>query len=159
MPPGGDEPSKNTTARKTMKVSSITKTPALPPPFPCHMVHPLSANTTNQDSSGGTSNPNSNRTYADFYDPDDSDEEGVEKNRHKCGLGAFDSEEYDSLISDHYPDFLEDRGATATVKLLQWDVMVRTGNKRGLYLWRQGRVHSLAIVLADDEETGRKGLS
>ena len=70
----------------------------------------------------------------------------------RCGLSAFDKGEYESMVSGHFPSFLStDPDAR---RLLQWHVMVRTGNTALSYEWRQGCVYSLAapVILVDGSD-------
>jgi hypothetical protein len=56
------------------------------------------------------------------------------------------------MVSEHLPDFL--RTDSDARRLLQWHVMVRTGNTALSYEWRQGCVYSLAapVILVDGSD-------
>ena len=56
------------------------------------------------------------------------------------------------MVSEYLPDFLSTDSDAR--RLLQWDVMVRTGNTAVSYEWRQGCVYSLAapVILVDGSD-------
>jgi hypothetical protein len=56
------------------------------------------------------------------------------------------------MVSEYLPDFLSTDSDAR--RLLQWDVMVRTGNTAVSYEWRQGCVYSLVapVILVDGSD-------
>ena len=80
-------------------------------------------------------------TQSKPLEPDSSDDEEPDKTKRQCGLSAFNKDKYLSLVSDHYPDYLND----SADKLLLRRVMVRFDVGEGRYQWRQGRVVRLAL--------------
>lgn len=82
-----------------------------------------------------------------------SDED--EEKTSRCGLSAFNTATYTSLLSGNEPYFLlEDSGSHPASPMLLWWVMVRTFSG-GAYQWRLGRVESLVpqVINLDEDRT------